>query len=162
MPSKSTISRNPGFSFRLQKGVSIVTAIFLLVVLGGLGAIMVNFFAVQQQTSALDVLGSRAYRAARAGIEWGAYNVFITPAGTLWAGCAGFPGPAPGPALFAAGTLAADMAPFAVNLTCTATSTVAAGVTVWIYNLTSTATTGGVPGNTGYVERQVTVTLRGN
>lgn len=143
----------------LQIGASIVTAIFLLVVLAGLGAMMVSFFAVQQQSSALDVLGSRAYRAARAGIEWGAYNVSITPAGNLWAGCAGFPGPAPGPVLFAAGALGEDLAPFAANMTCTAASAVEAGNTIWIYNLSSTSTAGGVPGNVDYVERRVTVTL---
>lgn len=143
----------------LQKGVSIVTAIFLLVVLAGLGAMMVSFFVVQQQSSALDVTGSRAYRAARAGIEWGAYNVSVTPVGTLWAGCAAFPGPVPGPALFAAGTLAADLAPFGVNMACAAASAVEAGVTIHVYNLTSTSTAGGAPGGIDYVERQVTVRM---
>ena len=55
---------------KMQKGFSLITAIFLLVVLGGLGAVMMTFFSAQQQSSAQDVLGSRAYPAARAGIEW--------------------------------------------------------------------------------------------
>jgi MSHA biogenesis protein MshP len=143
----------------LQKGASIVTAIFLLVVLAGLGAMMVNFFVVQQQTSGLDVQGSRAYRAARAGIEWGAFNVFNTP-GALWGGCAGFPGPAPGPVLFAPGTLAADLAPFTVNMTCAVTPAVEAAGPIWIYTLTATANAGGAPGGTDYVERQVTAQVR--
>lgn len=142
----------------LQKGASIVTAIFLLVVLAGLGAMMVSFFVVQQQSSALDVTGSRAYRAARAGIEWGAYNInVLTPPNTLWAGCAAIPAP-----LFAAGALAADLAPFTVNLVCNPpVSAVEAGSTIWIYNLTSTASAGGAPGGADYVERQVTVRIRG-
>ena len=45
---------------KLQRGFSIVTAIFLLVVLSFLGVAMVTFSAAQHQSSALDVMGSRA------------------------------------------------------------------------------------------------------
>ena len=62
-------------SHKMQKGFSLVTAIFLLVGLGALGAAMMTFFTAQQQSSALDVLGSRAYQASRAGIDWGAYQI---------------------------------------------------------------------------------------
>jgi MSHA biogenesis protein MshP len=54
-------------------GVGLVTAIFLLVVLAGLGTAMVTLFTSQQASSALDEQGARAYQAARAGIEWGLY-----------------------------------------------------------------------------------------
>jgi MSHA biogenesis protein MshP len=54
-------------------GVGLVTAIFLLVVLAGLGTAMVTVFTSQQASSALDEQGVRAYQAARAGIEWGLY-----------------------------------------------------------------------------------------
>jgi MSHA biogenesis protein MshP len=53
-----------------QTGVGIVTAIFLLVVLAGLGTALVTLFTSQQASSSLDELGSRAYQAARAGAEW--------------------------------------------------------------------------------------------
>jgi MSHA biogenesis protein MshP len=56
------------------RGFSLVSAIFLLVVLAGLGVAMVNIFTVQQTSSALDVQGVRAYQAARAGIEWGLFQ----------------------------------------------------------------------------------------
>ena len=59
------------FPSRHMRGFSLVTAIFLLVVLAGLGAAMVNVFTLQQVESALDVQGVRAEQAARAGIEWG-------------------------------------------------------------------------------------------
>lgn len=59
---------------RPPRGFGIVTAVFLLVVLAGLGVAMVSFFSVQQTASALDVQGARAYQAARAGIEWGLYR----------------------------------------------------------------------------------------
>src|SRR5688572_5354857 len=59
----------------VQRGFSIVTAIFLIVVLGLLGVFIVAVVGLQQQSQALDVQGVRAYQAARAGIEWGAYQV---------------------------------------------------------------------------------------
>lgn len=59
---------------RPARGFGLVTAVFLLVVLAGLGAALVNLTAVQQTTSSLDIQGARAYQAARAGIEWGLYR----------------------------------------------------------------------------------------
>lgn len=57
-----------------QSGFAIVSAIFLLVVLAALGAFMVTFSGVQHVTQAQDIQGSRAYWAARSGIEWGVYQ----------------------------------------------------------------------------------------
>ncbi len=57
-----------------QRGMSLVTAIFLIVVLAGLAGAMANVFIGQQASSALDIQGVRAYQAARAGIEWGVYQ----------------------------------------------------------------------------------------
>jgi MSHA biogenesis protein MshP len=60
-------------AIRRSAGVGLVTAIFLLVVLAGLGTAMVTVFTSQQATSALDEQGARAYQAARAGVEWALY-----------------------------------------------------------------------------------------
>ena len=57
-----------------QRGVGLVTAIFLLVVIAGLAAAMVTVFTAQQTGSQLDQQGTRAYQAARAGIEWGLFR----------------------------------------------------------------------------------------
>jgi MSHA biogenesis protein MshP len=57
------------------RGFTIVSAIFILVVLAALGAFIVNISTNQQIGSALDVQGERAYHAARAGVEWGVYKV---------------------------------------------------------------------------------------
>ena len=57
-----------------QAGVGLVTAIFLLVVLAGLGVASVTLFTTQQESSNLDLEGAKAYQAARAGIEWGLYE----------------------------------------------------------------------------------------
>lgn len=59
---------------RPPRGFGIVTAVFLLVVLAGLGAALVNLSSAQHTASTLDVQGARAYQAARAGIEWGLYR----------------------------------------------------------------------------------------
>ncbi len=58
-----------------QAGIALASAIFLIVVLAALGAIVVTVSGLQHTSSARDVMGSKAYQAARAGIEWGAYKV---------------------------------------------------------------------------------------
>ncbi|MBU3903827.1 MAG: hypothetical protein KJ572_08330 [Gammaproteobacteria bacterium] len=137
----------------MQKGFSIVTAIFLLVVLSFLGVAMVTFSTTQHQSSAMDVMGSRAYQAARAGIEWAAYNVSVTGAGVQWAGCVANTGP---------GALGGTLAPFAVDVDCTATAFSEGTATIWVYDVTATATTGGAPGDAGYIERVISVKLGGS
>ena len=56
------------------RGFSIITAIFLLVVLSALGVALVSISTMQHAESALDVQGARAYQAARAGMEWGVFQ----------------------------------------------------------------------------------------
>lgn len=65
---------------RKSRGFTIVSAIFILVVLAALGAFIVTVSTSQQTGSALDVQGVRAYQAARAGVEWGLYQVQATTA----------------------------------------------------------------------------------
>jgi MSHA biogenesis protein MshP len=60
---------------RKPAGVALVTAIFLLVVLSGLGVAMVSLTTSQQAGSVQDEQGARAYEAARAGIEWALFTV---------------------------------------------------------------------------------------
>ncbi len=47
-------------------------AVFILVVLGLLGAVMVRLIGVQSSTTTFALQGARAYQAARSGLEWGA------------------------------------------------------------------------------------------
>lgn len=65
---------NPILRMRRQAGVGIVTAIFLLVVLAGLGVAMVGIHTSQQGSANVDLLGAQAYQAARAGLEWGIFQ----------------------------------------------------------------------------------------
>lgn len=125
-----------------QHGFSIVSAIFLLVVLAALGAFMVTFSTVQHVTSAQDVRGAQAYQAARAGIEWGLYGALRTmPA----ASCV-------------ASKVLNDIPGFAVTVECTSSASYTEGVTpVTVYRITSTARSGAV-GGIGSVERQLQAT----
>lgn len=126
-----------------QRGFSIVSAIFLLVVLAALGAFMVTFSSVQHISSALDVQGARAYHAARAGIEWGSYQVL------RGAFC---PAPTNVP-------LAGNLAGFVVTVQCTQYGPFVEGAgTVNIYVIVSEAHQG-TPGSSAYVERQLQATI---
>jgi len=132
-----------------QRGFSLISAIFLLVVIAALGAFAVTLSTTQQQNSVADVLGVRAYQAARAGIEWAAYGVAQTAPGTKWTGCV--------PTTTLTG-LGGTLAAFTVTVTCTTpTSYVDGSSTIWIYNVTSVANT--APGSPGYVERDISVKL---
>lgn len=134
-----------------QNGFGLVTAIFLLVVLAALGGVMMTFFTSQQQSLATDVLGSRAYQAARAGIELGAYDVAAAASG---AGCSGYP------KSIAAGSMSGGLAPFSVQVLCTPSSASEGGATVYIYKLTSTAGNGVATGSPDRVERSITAWYR--
>lgn len=59
-----------------QRGFTLVSAIFILVVLAALGAFIVVVSTTQQIGSAYDIQGVRAYQAARAGVEWGMYQIW--------------------------------------------------------------------------------------
>jgi len=136
----------------IQRGFSLITAIFLLVVLASLGAVMMTFFTAQQQSSALDVMGARAYQASRAGVEWGAYQVLQNSGVGFALACrAGAAGPSPV-------ALANTLAGFSVNVLCNSAAASEAGATVTIYQITSTAKQGTVA-TPDYVERQMSVTI---
>ncbi|MYN43041.1 agglutinin biogenesis protein MshP [Duganella sp. FT109W] len=62
------------FQRRKSAGIAIVTAIFLLVVVAGLAVAIISLTTTQQDASAKDLQGQRAYQAARAGIEWALYT----------------------------------------------------------------------------------------
>jgi len=119
------------------RGFAIVSAIFILVVLAALGAFILNVFTTQQIGSTIDVLGARAYQAARAGIEWGvyrvqstvAYNFGYTSTNANLRAC---------PAAVASFVPAATtMSGFVITVTCAATADPTGGPT--IYAIVSTA-----------------------
>ncbi|MDX1516207.1 MAG: hypothetical protein R3288_05175 [Woeseiaceae bacterium] len=62
---------------RSQRGISLVPALFLLIVLAALGVVAVRMSTVQHQTVVLAMQSARAYSAARAGVEWAAYQALV-------------------------------------------------------------------------------------
>lgn len=139
---------------KAQAGFSLVSAIFLLVVIAALGVFAVTLSTTQQQGAALDLLGVRVYQAARAGIEWGGYQVLPNSAvaGGFAANCRA------GATSAVLPVLPGGLASIAVKVDCAATADSEAGKTVTIYQLTSTATQG-EGGTPGYVERQLRVMI---
>ena len=69
-----SITHTPPPALKGMGGFAIASAIFLLVVFAALGVAMLVFSNNQQAQSANDVQGSRAYQAAKAGIEWALYR----------------------------------------------------------------------------------------
>lgn len=138
---------------KYQQGFSIISAIFLLVVLAFLGVAMTSFSSYQHQSAAMDVMGSRAYQAARSGIEWAAFKVSLQVNSSVapWPECAAPPTVA----------VAGDLAPFSpVTINCAAVSSVEGGSTIWIYDVSAVAqTTGSVAGDQGYVQRVISARL---
>ncbi len=65
-----------------QRGFALVAAIFLIVVLASLGVFIVRVSGVQQQTVNIALLGARAFEAAVAGMEWGAFQALDSGACT--------------------------------------------------------------------------------
>ena len=57
-----------------EAGFSLVSAVFLLVVLAGLGVFAVRLNTLQQQTVTAGLRGAQAFEAARTGAAWGAYR----------------------------------------------------------------------------------------
>lgn len=58
-----------------QRGFSLVTAVFLIVVVAAIAAFMVTIGTTQRQTSTLSLLGAQAYFAAESGAEWATREV---------------------------------------------------------------------------------------
>ena len=121
-------------------------AIFLLVVLATLVGYAMRLSLLANMGTIQDVQGAQAYLAARAGVEWAAYQV-ILPGSTTMQACPASPS-----------TLTING--FSVAVACTRTDTLDKGSTqnIGIYTITSTASTG-VAASQDYVERQIKVTL---
>lgn len=58
-----------------QRGVSIITGVFLLLLMSVLAAVIANVVSTAHVNQAADIGGARAYQAARAGAEWGMYQL---------------------------------------------------------------------------------------
>ena len=126
---------------RSSAGFATIVALFLLVVLAGLGAFMVSVSSTQQVGAAQDVRGTRAYWAARAGLEWGIGSLTASPSA-----CPTVPSPF-------------TVDGFTLSVTCARASFDEAGATRVVYSLTSSASAGGAAGSLSFVERSVSAAV---
>lgn len=110
-----------------ESGFVLPSAVFLLVVLGGLAVWVMRLTELTQAQDALEIEGARAYQAAQAGIEAGVYaasqtgNSCTQVAQTL---------------TFASSTA---LARFTVSVTCNASTATEAGATLNFFQITSVA-----------------------
>ena len=145
-----------------QAGFTLLSVVFILVVLTALGAALANIASRQQMGSAAEVDAARALQAARAGLEWAAFQVLRNPAP-----------PAAAPACFGSTSFSpAGLGSFTVTVSCTRTpgsGTVSDGaIALVFYKLLATACNAPSGGNCpnaanapepSYAERQLTWTL---
>jgi MSHA biogenesis protein MshP len=133
-----------------QSGFTLVTAIFLITILFALSAFMVSFRVYQDSSTSLDTLGTRAFAAARSGVEWGAYNSLRNNT------CAA------STSLALTGTLAG----YTATVTCTRSAYNEAGtpvsVDIIVVNACNQPSGGNCPNpapGANYVERQISVSV---
>ena len=67
-------------NIRRQSGVSVVTAIFLIVVLALMGTGMVSLLSTSQQSISQEYTSAKAYMAGRSCLQWGMYQVIYATA----------------------------------------------------------------------------------
>jgi MSHA biogenesis protein MshP len=149
---------------RYQRGLGMVAAIIVLVIMAALAGGMMTFGTAQQLTSTQDVLAVRAWQAAKIGNEWGLFSALN--AGTGWTSGAAC---TPSPTVGTAGTtqvrtidLAADLG-FSVTVSCSATRfnegedpamPPGTPLQITLYTITSIASNGLPVESPGYVERR--------
>src|SRR5689334_20479081 len=127
---------------RRAAGFALMAALFIIVTLTAIGVYLLTISTGQIAAGVQDEQSTRAYQAARAGIDWGAYEVLA-----LGPGCPAVPQPM-------------TLLGFTVNVTCALVSTeTEAGTSVNVYQLTSTACNavacGAANTQPTYVERQL-------
>jgi MSHA biogenesis protein MshP len=137
--------KNPQFA---QTGFAAIAAIFLVLILAALGAFMVGFSNTQQLNSAQDVQGSRAYWAARAGLEWAVVAIPATPA------------LCPNTTLTVVGGSApATIEGFTLEVRCAKNAYIEGATTRTILSIQSTARLGSTAGSIAFIERSVSASL---
>jgi MSHA biogenesis protein MshP len=122
---------------RVDRGIALIPALFLIVVLASLAAFGVRIYTASQQTVVLALQGARALAAARAGIDWGAARAFA--------------GSCVDDEL---GLTEGALDGFLVRISCTQNDHEEAGTTVRVYDIEAVAMQGEY-GGADYVSRRV-------
>jgi MSHA biogenesis protein MshP len=127
-----------------REGFSLVSALFILVVVASAGAFALRLLGAERRSSSLGLLGTRAHQAARAGLEWGVAKVVATPTACPAGGSFGLAGGA--------------LAGFAVSVSCTLTAHPEGAATTNVFVLTSLASRGAF-GSAEFVSRRLEATV---
>ena len=126
-----------------QSGFTLVTALFLLIVVSLLSVYLINFRNVQQSTVVFGQQGARAMQAAHAGIEWGIYESVVNGNCAL-------------NTLFT--TSGTALSAYNIIVDCSLSAHTEGAVLITTYRLTSTAQTG-TYGTLDYVYRSMQATV---
>jgi len=122
-------------------GLALISAIFLIITLVGLGAAMVTTSKTQHDTGTKSLLAAKVYQGAKAGLDWGIQRaIAVGPPACVGAS---FP------------LTQAALAGVSVTVTCVAS---AHGAGNNVYYLTSIATIGTL-GGLDYAERRLEATV---
>ena len=136
------LNANRGSSSTRQRGIALIAAIFLLVVLTSMALFIIRVSGVQHQTVNVALLGERAFQAASAGIEWGSFqaiNASACSTTTLSLAEGGLSG-------------------FTVDVVCNSTSHTETGSNYSVFVIDVEAR-GGIYGTPDYVSRRMQATL---
>lgn len=130
-----------------SRGFSLISVIFIIAMLALIGAYMVHFGTIQNQTTIFSMQGIRAYYAAKSALEWGSATVVNNCGGvSCTTGCF----TSPTTLTFSSGGLNG----FTASVTCSA-ATFTEGNTYTLYTITATGQSGTL-GNSNYVMRMLT------
>ncbi len=120
-----------------QSGITLVGAIFVLVIVSLLGQYLINITGVQRQTSLLALQSARAFQAAQTGIEWGSERVINSNS------CAENT------------TLSPNISNFTTTVTCTQIGSYTEDIdTITVYKISALSEYGSY-GQIGYVSREI-------
>lgn len=129
---------------RPTSGFALISAIFLMVVLGLLAFFLMSLSGTQQFTGLWAIQGARAQYAAQSGLQWGAWQALHGSGacnGTLSVNAgAGAP------------------APFTVAVRCSSSNHVELGVSMRVWAITANARSGNF-GQPGFVQRTQVLTV---
>ena len=158
--------RNPPLA-QACRGFALMMAVFMIVTLAAIGVYLLTMSTGQLEAASQDEQATRAYQAARSGIDWGAYQLLQTsPPSAFAAGCTG--GAASQNLTFTAPELsgpAGSARSFRAEVACTRIGNeTEATVPILIYRITVTGCNGsptacGTSIGPTYVERQLQLTL---
>lgn len=129
----------------LNRGFTLVSAIFLLVIVALVAAYALSIGSTQRADTTLALLGKRADLAARSGLEWGIARVLQDNA------C---------PASTSFSPTGTGIASFSVAVSCSSASVTEGATTYPVYSLTVTATLGS-EGSEDFARRTVTAQVSG-